>query len=162
MPNLEPDLILLVALAVMDAAVLAAFLVFMKRTKAGGHEAVQKAAEVLESLLADSGKMAEQWTQQLEAKQELMKRLNAQLDDRLSGVTALCTRAESLLQTGRLQPSRPAAALTGQEKQIIALSRTGLGNEEIAGRLSLPREEVDLVVGLDKKLSRLGAEKAAA
>ena len=162
MLNLDPDHILLIALAVMDAAVLAAFLVFMRRTKAGRQEAVQKAAQVLESLLADSGKMAEQWTQQLEAKQELMKRLNAQLDERLSGAAALCTRAESLLQVSRFQPSRPAAALTGQEKRIIALSRTGLGNEEIAGRLSLPREEVDLVVGLDKKLSRLGAEKVAA
>jgi DNA-binding NarL/FixJ family response regulator len=152
---------LMVMLAVMDLAVFGVFIFFMKKMKAAvSYERMQKAAEVFESLLADSGNVAEQWTQQLEKKQELMRHLKEQMDERVTSLTLLCARAESFLKAGRLSPGPIAGSvsLTGRENKIIALARNGRNADEIASRLALPREEVKLVLGLEKKLSRLGTE----
>lgn len=160
MPNLEPHFVLMGLLAVMDLAVLGIFVFFIRKTKtAVSYEKMEKAAEVLESLVSDSGRVADQWSRQLEKKHELMRRLSDQMDERLTSLTLLCTRAESLLQSGRPAPSPAPVSLTGREKKIIALARRGHRTDDIAGRLALPREEVELVLGLDKKLSGLGAGK---
>jgi DNA-binding NarL/FixJ family response regulator len=73
----------------------------------------------------------------------------------------LCTRAETLLQRcAESRDERPLkTSLTGREKKIIALARTGRRTDEIAGSLALAREEVELVLGLEKKFARLGNEK---
>jgi len=89
--------------------------------------------------------------------------LTEQIDDRMASLTLLCARAENLLQARRVSPDTPpgAVSLTGREKKIIALARNGSRTDEIAGRLALPREEVELVLGLEKKFSRLGVEKVS-
>jgi hypothetical protein len=155
---------LMVILAAMDLAVFGVFIFFIKKMKtAVSYEKGKKAAEVFESLVTDSDKLAEQWGQQLEKKQELMKKLTEQMDERVASLTLLCARAENLLQARRLSPDAPpgAISLTGREKKIIALARNGSRTDEIAGRLALPREEVELVLGLEKKFSRLGVEKVS-
>lgn len=156
--------ILLVLLMVMDLAVLGAVVFFMKNVKTSSHnQTMSKAADLLESLVTDSGKVAEQWREQLEKKQHLMRQMNEQLDEKLLSLKLLCSRAEALVQSSRTaEASSPEApSLTGREKKIITLARKGRRTEEIADRLALPREEVELVLGLEKKLSRLGAEKRA-
>jgi DNA-binding NarL/FixJ family response regulator len=157
MAHMDLGFMLMVMLAVMDLAVFGVFIFFMKKMKAAvRYEKMQKAAEVFESLLADSGKVAEQWRQEVEKRQELMKHLKEKMDERATSLALLCARAERSLQgPGSI---RGSVSLTGRENKIIALARNGRNADEIASRLALPREEVKLVLGLEKKLSRLGTE----
>lgn len=155
---------LLVLLTVLDLAVLGVFIVFMKKMKPeGGQEKLLRATEVFESLVTDSAKAAEQLRKQIREKEHLMRRLSQDLDERAVSLKLLCNRAEILLQgrpeTRDASPAR--ASLTGRENKIIALARNGRRTEEIAGHLALAKEEVELVLGLEKKLARLGAEKVS-
>lgn len=164
MSTLNNGFILLALLVVMDLAVFGAVVFLMKKVKTSGrNETMRKAADLLESLVTDSSKVAEQWRDQIEKKQELMRQMNEQLDERIVSLKLLCSRAEALRQSARTATgSNPeGASLTGRERKIITLARKGRGTDEIADQLDLPRGEVDLVLGLEKKLSRLGAEKVS-
>ena len=153
---------LLILLTVLDAVVLGVFIVFMKKMKTrGGHEKLLKATEMFESLVNDSTKATEQLWKEIKIKEEQMRRLSDDLGEKAVGLKLLCNRAETLLQAcpEREHTSPAKASLNGREKKIIALSRNGRRIEEIAGHLALAREEVELVLGLEKKLARLGTEK---
>jgi DNA-binding NarL/FixJ family response regulator len=153
---------LLILLTVLDLTVLGVFILFMKKMKAGeGREKLLKATEVLESLITESTRGAEQLREAFRRKEERMRRLSEHLDERAMSLRVLCNRAETLLQGCReTAPGRAAkASLTGRETKIIALARNGRRTEEIAGHLALAKEEVELVLGLEQKLARLGAEK---
>lgn len=158
----DTGFILWALLMAMELAVIGAVIFFMRNVKASSHnQTTRKTADLLESLVTDSGKIAEQWRDQLEKKQHLMKQMNEQLDEKLASLKSACDRAEALVQSSRTaKPSNPeATSLTGREKKIISMARKGNRTEEIANQLALPREEVELVLGLEKKLSRLGTEK---
>lgn len=162
MPNLDAGLMLLVLLTILDLIVLGAFILFMKKVKNRAHEEkLMKATDMLESIVTDAGQAAQQLREELEKKQELMRRLNAQMDERIMGMRSLCNKTQNLLRAATEAPrsETAVASLTGREKKIIALARTGRGTDEIAGHLALAREEVELVLGLENRLTRLGAEK---
>jgi ATP/maltotriose-dependent transcriptional regulator MalT len=161
MPNMDNGFILLVVLTLTELAVLGIFILFIHRMKSrGGDEKLLKATEALESIVTDSDKAAEQLRAELEKKQELMRRLNEQMDARLTTLKLLCNRTETLVRAcpENLGSSPSRASLSGREKKILALARNGRGPDEIAGHLALAREEVELVLGMEKKLARLGAE----
>jgi len=154
--------IVLGLLMVMDLAVLGAVVLFLKKVKTSSHnQTMKKTADLLESLVADSGKVAEQWRDQIEKKQHVMKQMNEQLDEKLVSLKMVCGRAEALVQSSRMaEGATPGeASFTGREKKIIFLARKGRRTKEIADQLDLPMAEVDLVLGLKQKLSRLGAEQ---
>jgi len=153
---------LLILLTVLDGVVLGVFIVFMKKMNTrGGHEKLLKATEVFESLVSESTKATEQLWKEIKKKEEQMRRLSDDLGEKAVGLKLLCNRAETLLQARpESRNTCPAkASLNGREKKIIALSRSGRRTEEIAGHLALAREEVELVLGLERKLARLGTEK---
>ena len=164
MSTLDNGFILLALLVVMDLAVFGAVVFFMKNVKTSGrNETMRKTADLLESLVTDSSRVAEQWRDQIEKKHDLMRQMNEQLDERIVSFKLLCGREEALRQSPRtVTGSTPeGASLAGREKKIITLARKGRRTDEIADQLDLPRGEVDLVLGLEKKLSRLGAEKGS-
>ena len=160
--HLDALLVLLALLTALDLAVLGVFVVFMKRMKTrGGHEKLLMATEGFEALVTESAGAAEQLIRQIRREEERMRRLSRDMDEKAVGLNMLCTRAETLLQS--CAESRDETPLktspNGREKKIIALARNGRRTDEIAGRLALSREEVELVLGLEKKLARLGTEK---
>jgi DNA-binding NarL/FixJ family response regulator len=162
--NFDIGFVLLMLLAVMDLAVLGTLVFFMKTMKASGrNESVRKTAEVLEALAADSAKVAEHWRVQIEGKQQLMRRLSEEMDQKVVSLKLLCSRAEALARSSRAPEGAglQSPSLTGRERKIISLARTGRNTEEIADRLDLSRREVDLVLGLERKLACLGTEKRA-
>ena len=164
MSTLDNGFILLALLVVMDLAVFGAVVFFMKNVKTSGrNETMRKAADLLETLVTDSSKVAEQWRDQIEKKHDLMRQMNEQLDERIVSFKLLCGREEALRQSPRTATgsTEEGASLTGREKKIITLARKGRRTDEIADQLDLPRGEVDLVLGLEKKFSRLGAEKGS-
>jgi len=165
MSTLDTGFVLFILLVVTDLVVFGAVVFFMKKVRASIHnETIRKAADLIESLVTDSGKVAEQWRDQVEKKQHLMRQMNEELDVKLVSLKLLCSRAEALAQSSRTaERSGPeSASLAGRERKIITLARKGRRTEEIADQLDLPKGEVDLVLGLEKKLSRLGDEKRSA
>lgn len=162
MSTLDAGFALLLLLVVMDLAVFGAVVFFMKNVKASSqNETLRQAADLLEALVKDSGALAEQWREQIEKRQHQMNQMNEALDEKLVSLKLLCSRAEALAPSSRTAESSgpKASSLTGREKKIITLAKKGSRTEEIADQLDLPKGEVDLVLGLEKKLSRLGAEK---
>jgi ATP/maltotriose-dependent transcriptional regulator MalT len=162
MPNMDHSVILLIVLTLTELAVLGIFIFFIRKMKGrDGDQKTLKATEMLESIVNDSINSTEQLRVELEKKQELMRRLNEQLDSRLVSLEMFCNRTENLVRAcpESLDSGPRRASLSGREKKIIILARNGRGTDEIAGHLALAKEEVELVLGLEKKLARLGAEK---
>ena len=162
MTNMDHSVVLLIVLTLTELGVLGFFVLFIHRVKRwGGKENLLKATELFESIVTDSNKVAEQWQAELEEKQEVMRRLKEQIDRKIATLQLLCNRTESLVHASPENPdgSAKSAALGGRERKIITLARDGRGTAEIAGRLALAKEEVELVLGLEKRLARLGAEK---
>lgn len=160
--NMDTVLVLLVLLTALDLVVLGVFVAFMKRMKTrGGHEKLLKATEGFEALVMESAGAAERLIGQIKKEEDRLRRLSKDMDEKAVGLKMLCTRAETLLQScAESRDERPLkTSLTGREKKIIALARTGRRTDEIAGSLALAREEVELVLGLEKKFARLGNEK---
>jgi len=74
----------------------------------------------------------------------------------------LLQRADALLSSHAQQAADAECnplSLNSQESQIIALAGEGHDLEEIAKRLSIPKEEVKLVLDLKQKLSQIGKEE---
>ena len=118
-----------------------------------------KTVRILESLFTDADKIAQQFKVQLEEKHHLIKRLNEQLDKRIGSLNGLLQRADAVLSSHTQQEADAECnplSLNGQERQIISLAGEGYGLEEIAKRLSIPKEEVKLVLDLKQKLSQIG------
>jgi len=164
MPTIDSSFVMLMLLVVLDLALFAAVVFLVKKAKTSiQNETVRKAADLLETLVTDSGKVAEQWRDQIEKKRDLARQMNEELDQKLVSLKLLCSRAEALARSSRTaqRDGSEPAFLTGREKKIISLARKGRRTEEIAEQLDLPEREVDLVLGLEKKLSRLGEEKMA-
>lgn len=162
MSTLDTGFALLLLLVIMDLALFGAMVFFVKHVKTSSTgETLRQTVELLESLVKDSGSLAEQWREQIEKKQHQMNQMSESLDEKLVSLKLLCGRAEALAQSSRTAgpPGPEALSLKGREKKIIALARKGSRTEEIAAQLDLPKGEVDLVLGLEKKLTRLGSEK---
>jgi DNA-binding NarL/FixJ family response regulator len=162
MSTIDTSFVMLMFLVVLDLALFGAVVFFIRNVKISGrNEAITKAADLLETLVIDSGKVAAQWRGQIEQKQDLARQMNEELDQKFVSLKLLCSRAEALARNSRTaeRTGSEPVSLTGRERKIISLARKGRRTEEIADQLEVPEREVDLVLGLEKKLSRLGAEK---
>lgn len=162
MSTLDHGFALLLLLVTMDLAVFGAVVFFMKNAKTSSRDGnIKQTADLLETLVSDSTKLAEQWREQVEQKQLLLRRMSEELDEKIVSLKLLCSRAETLARSSQqgMRSGPETGPLTGRETKIISLARKGRGTEEIAAQLALPRGEVDLVLGLEKKLSRLSTEK---
>ena len=84
------------------------------------------------------------------------------MDKRIGSLSGLLQRADALLSSHAQQAADAECnplSLNSQESQIIALAGEGCDLEEIAKRLSIPKEEVKLVLDLKQKLSQIGKEE---
>ena len=144
----------------IDIIIIVVFIFVVRRLRYPNKgKSFDKTVRILESLFTDADKIAQQFKVQLEEKHHLIKRLNEQLDKRIGSLNGLLQRADALLLSHAQQA--PDAewnplSLNGQERQIIALAGEGYDIEEIAKRLSIPKEEVKLVLDLKQKLSQIG------
>lgn len=122
---------------------------------------VPEEVKVVESLLTEADSIAGQFREQLEEKHGLVKKLTEQLDKRIISLNVLLNRADVLLSShdkeavdandGSLSPST-------QQAEILDLAKQGHNSEEISGTLSIPKEEVQLVLDLKQKLSQIDNE----
>ena len=133
----------------------------------------------LEPLLRDSEAAADQFDESLKEKKRLIKGLNDALDSRIISLNLLLSRADAA-DTARSRafsmdaapprsrdlaldspspldgcPPSPGGDVFDQQNQILNFFDRGMGIDDIAARLSMPKGEVQLVVDLKKKFAGL-------
>lgn len=153
-------------LIIIDVTIVVFFIVFTKKLKHFNKQAVlEKEIELFESLIADAGKMADQFRSQLEEKHRLIKGLNEKLDRRIISLNVLLNRADIQISSignkqspGSFSPVIPGA----QQSEVISLAKEGFGPEEIAKKLLIPPGEVKLMLDLNEKFSKMQDETGAA
>jgi hypothetical protein len=119
-------------------------------------EDVQK---TIQPVLEDAKELAERFEVQLKEKQEIIRRLNFSLDDRIIGLNLLLKRAGSTKEEGPVFQADKAAhshkEVERLQKDVIRLSEQGLSSKKIAANLGIARAEVDLVLDLKKRFAQL-------
>ena len=160
MPVIDSQILILAQFGI-DIAIIVLLLFVIRRFRHRSRaKAFDKASKILESLLTEAEKLAKQFNDQLEEKHRLIKKLNGELESRMNGLTMLLQRADTMLSS----PLRSAAdsqgtlhSLNTQAQEIIGLANSGTALEEISERLSIPKEEVKLMLDLREKLSQIGS-----
>lgn len=138
-------------------------------------EAMEKADKIiamLEPLVRDAEKAADQFEQQIREKKHLAARLNDTLDSRIISLNLLLARAEALLNYPLPDRGSAASAISqgqtdrgfhpnviDQQQQILDLHNQGQEIETIARSLSIPKGEVRLVISLKQKCLEMGNPK---
>jgi hypothetical protein len=152
---------LIIAQIGIDIAIVALLLFLFGRFRHKSRaRAFDKASKILGSLLTEAEKLAQQFNDQLEEKHRLIKKTNEELESRMNGLTILLQRADTMLSAplrGVADSQGTLHSLNTQAQEIISLANSGSGLEEIAERLSIPEEEVKLILDLREKLSQIGS-----
>lgn len=154
--------LLIFAQLVMDVAVIAVFILFIRRFRSlQRNPLLNDGVKIFESLLKDADQLSGQFKEQLEEKKYLIKRLNDQLGKKIMSLNVLLNRSDALLaRHNRKEKDHDAPiSINRPERKIIKLSKEGRDIENIAGTLSMPKEEVKLVLDLKKKISRLSRKE---
>ena len=157
------ELNLLVFLQIgMDVAIFVAFVFLIKRFRTLNREIVMpEGLKTIESVLTDADKIAAEFKEQLKEKDHLIQTLNQQLDKKIMSINVFLTRADVLIEESqRIQGENAVATFSNhQDKEIIKLASEGRNPDYIANVLSLPKEEVKLVLTLRKKITQLDRKK---
>jgi len=160
MPVIDSHILIFAQIGI-DIAIVALLLFVIRRFRRESRaKAFDKAATILESLLTEAEKLARQFNDQLEEKHRLIKKLNEELESRMNGLTMLLQRADTMLSSplqGVADSQGTLHSLNTQAQEIIGLANSGSGLEEISERLSIPKEEVKLILDLREKLSQIGS-----
>lgn len=121
--------------------------------------------DILEPLVKESRNIAITFDEQIKEKKRLIKKFNDALDSRIISINLLLSRADSLQkrleakqdkvnETLFVMPKRQeikTSAVLDQQNQIIKLYNQDFDVDSIAQKLSIPREEVQLVIDLKNK-----------
>ncbi len=126
--------------------------------------------EMLEPLVEESKKAALSFEEQVTEKKRLLKELNDALDSRVISINLLLSRADAFQKQleekqhsvisepvtpasygGAVSPNHETNPLLDQQHQIIDMYRRNMDVDTIAGQLSIPKGEIQLVIDLKKK-----------
>jgi hypothetical protein len=160
MPVIDVQVLILAQIGIDIGIVILLLFIIRRFRHSSRAKAFHKAVTILESLLTDADKLAHQFDDQLEEKHRLIKKLNEQLDSRINGLTMLLQRTDTMLSSplqGVADSQGTLHSLNTQAQEIMGLANNGYGLEEIAERLSIPKEEVKLILDLKEKLSQISS-----
>ena len=146
----------------IDIAIVIVFIFFLRRLRTVNcNPLLNKGLDTFEAMLVDADKLAVQLNEQLKEKSNLIKRVNEQLDKKILSTNMLLKHADALLSNHkRLEETNDTEAqLHSQEKEIFKLAKEGHDIENIANALSVPKEEVKLVLNLKKKILQIKHDK---
>ncbi|MBU1052876.1 MAG: hypothetical protein KKC46_03470 [Proteobacteria bacterium] len=121
-------------------------------------ERFEEGIKLFESLLNDAGQISGCFTEQVTAKYDMIKKINAQLDKRIDSINVLLNRANIILSDTEKkydQSNQDTKSILLKQKEIIKLDSQGCDVEEIANRLLVPKGEVKLILDLNKNLPGL-------
>jgi len=112
-----------------------------------------------ESMLCDAARISEQFKEQLEEKKHTIKMLNQHLEKRITSFNMMLNRTDDMLFHNRQYDNVDRGFLNQHKKEILKLEKQGHSSEQIADTLSIPREEVMLILDLKKKDEPQGREE---
>ena len=152
MPVLDLNRIVM-ALIFMDILIVIVFVaLLLKNRNLNIEEDLQKKMDVFESLLLDADQMAIHMKKNLEEKYRVLKNLEDNFDQRIQRLEHLMDIADKkIISFDTAVHEKPVSSELTQVKQILLMVKQGLDLEDIAGRLSIPRGTVKLVLELNKK-----------
>ena len=163
MSPVQLELLILVLIAT-DFIIIGYFIVLTRKLKFfNSAESFDKQIKIFESLLVDADKISDNLRKEQKEKHQTIKEFNEKLDKRIVRLKELLKRADTGLYTfnrklvdtagtGDGDTNKTLVSLKSRGKEIIKLAKKGCNIEKIAGTLSIPREEVKLVLDLNKKL----------
>ena len=97
----------------------------------------------------------------LQEKKEIVKTLNEHLEKRVKSLNSLLNRTDALLYNQRAvnQDVYDKDSFKNHTEEIVQLAKEGFDLDYIADNLSIPKEEVMLVLDLKKKISQLESKE---
>lgn len=145
-------------LLVVEVTILASFLtilLFLRRTQKGspskrgkalaGGRKLEGNLEKMNQLLKESESLSVDLSQTLAEKRELVKNLIESLDGKIQNLTQLLAKIEE-----KIPACPPKASAQDGNGQILEMATAGCGVADIAKRLGLSQEEVQLILDLKK------------
>lgn len=115
-------------------------------------EYAEKIVALMEPFLNDAEEAARMFESQINEKKQLIRDLNEKLDSRIISLNLLLNRAEACLaQTPEDFEHVRSDNLHDTQNAILDLYRQGFEPQAISEKLSVPTQEVDLVITLKKK-----------
>ncbi len=136
----------------IDIVIVSIFIVLIKRLRSIHRNSVShNDLKEYESLLIEADKVSGRFKEQLEEKQQLIKRLMKQLDKKIMSLNVNLNRADALLHHNLTDNGdRHLVSAKDSQKKIMNLAQEDCTPEEIADTLAIPKEEVLLVLDLNK------------
>jgi hypothetical protein len=148
--------LLIWALIGIDAIIIVVFVfLIIKFINLNKNKSLKVAVKMLESLLNDADKITGEFKEQLNGKHDFIRQFNEQLDKKIMNLNRLLDRADSY-HIGPSGNDNGTYFGADKQKEILEMAEKGRKVEEIANSLSLPIEEVKLVLDLSKKYPRSG------
>jgi len=114
--------------------------------------------KIIQPVLEDARALADRFEVQLKEKQDIIRRLNYSLDDRIIGLNLLLKRTESCLEVGQVTSGDGThwhKDVDQLQQDVIRLSEKGMSSKKIAADLGIAKGEVDLVLDLKKKFEEM-------
>ncbi|MEA3357904.1 MAG: hypothetical protein U9R17_00590 [Thermodesulfobacteriota bacterium] len=152
--------LLILALIGIDVIIIIVFVfLIIKFINLNNNKSLKVAVKMLESLLNDADKITGEFKEQLIGKHDFIKQFNEQVDKKIMNLNRLLDRADSYHYSYGIGTSgNDNGTYFGADKQkeILEMAEKGRKVEEIANSLSLPIEEVKLVLDLSKKYPKPG------
>jgi DNA-binding NarL/FixJ family response regulator len=144
----------------IDIVIIIVFILLIKKISFfKRNSSLNKGLDKYESMLCDAVRISEQFKDQLEEKKHMIKMINQHLEKRITSLNMMLNRTDALLFHNRQYDNLDRGSLDNQKKQILKLEKQGHSSEQIADTLSIPREEVMLVLELKKKDEQQGSKE---
>lgn len=151
---------LIIAQIGIDIAVIIVFIYLIRKFSFfKRNSSLNSGLKIYETLMTDADRISGQFKDQLEEKKHMIKKLNQQLDKRIKSLNVMLNKADALLFDNRRYGITDQGSLGSQKKEILKLAKQGSNIEYIADTLSIPREEVMLVLDLKKKISQASSKE---
>jgi len=123
--------------------------------KDASDEAVKRVIGMLEPLLREADTTATAFERQLKEKNRIIQQLNERLDSRIISLNLLLNRAETCQRIGGISEMQTHGDVYDQQKAIVDLFNSGHDVQAVAGKLALPKREVEMVFNLKRKFLKI-------
>jgi hypothetical protein len=118
-------------------------------------EAVKRIIGMLEPLMLEADTTAKAFERQLKEKNRIIQQLNERLDSRIISLNLLLNRAETCRRVGGGPEMQTHSDVYDQQKAIVDLFNSGHDVQAVAGKLDLPKREVEMVFNLKRKFLKI-------
>lgn len=139
--------ILIIIQLIIEGGILVLFLLILRNLRVLNHKgSLGKTISLYENLLKEAKELSSSFHQQLKEKQRLINKINRELDEKISNFEQVMAHGEnSIIKMRQKDP------LNNKKNEIIELNKKGFSADEIAHRLSITKEEVNLILNFLRK-----------